>query len=504
MDPEGVGVQSTNDNVQEIVAQEKAQEMAPAEDKAPLKPLAPLRGLAPLGLAPASAVLAGSLGDGGDLRAAFDAMDVSGDGVIQKSELLTAVLKLTPGKGREVLEPLVQQAFNKFDMDFSGSLDYVEFVKLYAEIKPLLGGISDGTPAPRVMVDALRRSSAGFVEFSLAMDAFVEEHVYGQGGESSQSVHSSICSLVSTQAAHHPAWALYAGAFSSPAVQAAMKEALHAGQLPTPVCQPLRANAPAASRASEAMPTPTGGARANSGMPLGRVANVQEVQREREQARAQTKIAARVSGRAERRRAAARKAQKSEEQTAADAARKAQKVEEQVAAVAALAESEVQRAAEKAATENAAKVAAEAQAVWDSKAATTWEHRTVTIPEGRPSGFGVGVSEHGNVLISKVDGGQLHVASLKLGDMVVKVGHRGAPLHATPVDVKDLFCAAQKPYTLVVKRASPPPAVRAGALGSTMNLAASASLRRGCADCYIEVHSQQQATTTNEAAVVQL
>ena len=430
-------------------------------------------------------------------------MDVSGDGVIQKSELLTAVLKLAPGKGREVLEPLVQQAFNKFDMNFSGSLDYVEFVKLYAEIKPLLGGISDGTPAPRVMVaDALRRSSAGFVEFSLAMDAFVEEHVYGQGGESSQSVHSSICSLVSTQAAHHPAWALYAGAFSSPAVQAAMREALHAGQLPTPVCQPLRANAPAASRASEAMPTPTGGARANSGMPRGRVANVQEVQREREQARAQTKIAARVSGRAERRRAAARKAQKIEEQTAADAARKAQKVEEQVTAVAALAESEVQRAAEKAATENAAKVAAEAQAVWDSKAATTWEHRTVTIPEGRPSGFGVGVSEHGNVLISKVDDGQLHVASLKPGDMVVKVGHRGAPLHATAVDVRDLFCAAQKPYTLVVKRA--PPAVRAGTLGSAMALAASASLRRGCADCYIEVHSQTQATTTNEAFAVQL
>jgi hypothetical protein len=67
--------------------------------------------------------------------------------VIQKSELLTAVLKLTPGKGREVLGPLVQQAFNKFDMDFSGS--YVEFVKLYAEIKPLLGGISADGKVPR-------------------------------------------------------------------------------------------------------------------------------------------------------------------------------------------------------------------------------------------------------------------------------------------------------------------------------------------------------------------
>jgi len=64
---------------------------------------------------------------GESLRPAFEAMDVDGDGVLTREEVLAAMGRL-PGTEQSLLES--EQAFDALDVDKSGTLDYEEFVAM--------------------------------------------------------------------------------------------------------------------------------------------------------------------------------------------------------------------------------------------------------------------------------------------------------------------------------------------------------------------------------------
>jgi Ca2+-binding EF-hand superfamily protein len=76
---------------------------------------------------------------GADLKAKFEQLDSSKDGLLEKGELKSAMAALLPGVDSSILTAVLNTEFSKADGDMSGALSFAEFEKFYQAVVPQLG-----------------------------------------------------------------------------------------------------------------------------------------------------------------------------------------------------------------------------------------------------------------------------------------------------------------------------------------------------------------------------
>jgi Ca2+-binding EF-hand superfamily protein len=111
---------------------------APARDATqiatPLDKKSGLKSLKPVGGSSHAAAPSGAA-----LKAKFEELDASKDGLLEKSELKSAMAALLPGVDSSILNSVLNTQFSKADGDMSGALSFAEFEKFYQAVVPQLG-----------------------------------------------------------------------------------------------------------------------------------------------------------------------------------------------------------------------------------------------------------------------------------------------------------------------------------------------------------------------------
>ena len=72
------------------------------------------------------------------MRTQFRAMDINGDGKLQREEVMEAYKKLYKHMSDEEVKEAVDDMFNRVDIDGSGEIDYTEWVMATIDKKSLL------------------------------------------------------------------------------------------------------------------------------------------------------------------------------------------------------------------------------------------------------------------------------------------------------------------------------------------------------------------------------
>jgi hypothetical protein len=96
-----------------------------------------LAALRPVGSAPAkSAVLDSS--QTAVLKAKFEELDVTNDGMLEKAEVKAALVALLPDVDTSVMQAVLNAQFSRVDRDLSGALSFSEFKQFYQAVVPQL------------------------------------------------------------------------------------------------------------------------------------------------------------------------------------------------------------------------------------------------------------------------------------------------------------------------------------------------------------------------------
>eukprot|EP01106_Pelomyxa_sp_JSP_P014967 TRINITY_DN495_c1_g1_i3.p1 TRINITY_DN495_c1_g1~~TRINITY_DN495_c1_g1_i3.p1 ORF type:complete len:278 (-),score=110.85 TRINITY_DN495_c1_g1_i3:105-896(-) len=67
-------------------------------------------------------------------QAKFKACDLDGNGVIDRDEFAKIIKSLNPGKSEFFLKRLGDQYFNQYDTNHNGTLDEIEFLRVYSDL----------------------------------------------------------------------------------------------------------------------------------------------------------------------------------------------------------------------------------------------------------------------------------------------------------------------------------------------------------------------------------